>query len=129
MTESEAPLVLIVDDGPANRKLARDLLALGGLRTIEAATVAEATALAREHLPDVVLMDLRLPDGDGTDAARALRADQRTSAISIVALTALRVGPGEAWLADAGFDGFITKPIDTDTFAELVHSYCTAARR
>ena len=66
------PLVLIVDDNEMNLKLARDVLLAAGFRTLEAATGAEAVALAEEHLPDVVLMDLRLPDMDGTEAARAL---------------------------------------------------------
>ena len=126
----DAPLVLIVDDSVSNRKLVRDLLGLAGLRTSEAETVAQAVRLAAEQLPDVVLMDMRLPDGDGTDAARALRADPRTSAIPVVALSALRFEPDDDdWLRAAGFAGYITKPIDTNTFAELVHSYCTGARR
>ena len=67
------PLVLIVDDNAKNLKLARDVLRAAGFRTLEAATGAEAIALAAEHLPDVILMDLRLPDMDGTEAARDAR--------------------------------------------------------
>ena len=67
------PLVLIVDDNAKNLKLARDVLRAAGFRTLEAATGAEAIALAAEHLPDVILMDLRLPDMDGTDVARSSR--------------------------------------------------------
>jgi len=125
----DGPLVLIVDDGVANRKLARDLLGLAGLRTIEAGTVGEAIGLALDQMPDVVLMDLRLPDGDGTHAARALRQDRRTAAIPIVAMTAVRLESGDDWLFEAGFDGYINKPIDADTFAERVLSYCSGARR
>ena len=66
------PLVLIVDDNAKNLKLARDVLLAAGFRTLEAATAADGIALADEHLPDVVLMDLRLPDMDGTEAARTL---------------------------------------------------------
>ena len=73
------PLVLIVDDNEKNLKLARDVLRAAGLRTLEAETGAEGIALAAEHLPDVILMDLRLPDMDGADAARALADDVRTA--------------------------------------------------
>ena len=69
---SSHPLVLIVDDSDRNRKLARDVLREAEFRTLEAATAAEGIALASEHLPDVILMDLRLPDLDGTEAARLL---------------------------------------------------------
>ncbi len=67
------PLVLIVDDSEKNRKLARDVLRAEGFQTLEAASGAEAISLAGEHGPDVILMDLRLPDMDGIDAARLLR--------------------------------------------------------
>ena len=72
----EPPLVLIVDDNEKNRKLARDVLRAAGFQTLEAATGAEAIALAaRARCPDVILMDLRLPDMDGTDVARELGDD------------------------------------------------------
>ncbi len=91
---SDLPLVLIVDDNDRNRKLARDVLVAAGFRTLEAATAAEAIALTSEHLPDVVLMDLRLPDADGAEAVRTLRAEPRTSRIPVVAVTALPTRPG-----------------------------------
>jgi two-component system cell cycle response regulator len=118
------PLVLIVDDSARNRKLAADVLGLTHFRTLEAGTAAEAMTIASERLPDVILMDLRLPDRDGSEAARALRADPRTSRIPIVALTALPVDPRDDWLLDAGFAGAIAKPIEIDTFAELVRGFC-----
>jgi two-component system, cell cycle response regulator DivK len=121
---SHLPLVLIVDDSARNRKLAGDLLRLARFRTLEAGTAAEAIALASEQLPDVILMDLRLPDLDGTEAARTLRAAPRTSGIPIVALTALPVDARDDWLLDAGFAGAIVKPIDTEAFPELVRGFC-----
>ena len=84
-----AELVLIIDDNEQNAKLARDVLEHAGMRTLSAATAADGLALAREHLPDVVLMDLRLPDLDGGEAARRLGADERTAQIPVVALSAL----------------------------------------
>jgi len=83
------PTALIVDDNEKNLKLARDVLRFAGFRTLEAATGGEGVSLAVEHLPDVILMDIRLPDMDGTDAARQLKVDERTARIPIVALTSL----------------------------------------
>jgi len=122
---SDLPLVLIVDDNDRNRKLAGDVLRLAGFRTIEAASAAEGIALATELLPDVILMDLRLPDLDGTEAARMLRAGPRTSRIPVVALTALPIDARDDWLLDAGFAGYIFKPIDTDEFPDVVRRFCT----
>ena len=125
---SDLPLVLIVDDNDRNRKLAVDVLRLARFRTLEAVTAAEGIALASEHLPDAILMDLRLPDLDGTEAARILRADPRTSRIPVVAVTALPLDAGEAWLFDAGFAGSVVKPIDIDEFPELVRRFCAPGR-
>jgi two-component system cell cycle response regulator DivK len=124
--KSDLPLVLIVDDNERNRKVARDVLRSAGFRTIEAATAAEGIALASEHLPDVVLMDLRLPDVDGTEAVRTLRAEPRTSRIPVVAVTALRLDARDDWLLDAGFAGYIVKPIDVDEFPDLVRRFAAS---
>jgi two-component system cell cycle response regulator DivK len=122
---SALPLVLIVDDNDRNRKLARDVLRMAGIRTLEAATATEGIAIASEHLPDVILMDLRLPDLDGTGAARLLRADPRTARIPVVAMTALPLDARDDWLFDAGFAGCIVKPIDIDEFPDVVRGFCT----
>jgi two-component system, cell cycle response regulator DivK len=116
-------LVLIVDDNDRNRKLAADVLRYAGFRTLEAATATEAISLAAEHLPDVILMDLRLPDLDGTQAVRILRAEQRTARIPVLAVTAASLDADEDWLAEAGFAGYIRKPIDADAFPGLVRSF------
>jgi CheY-like chemotaxis protein len=121
---SDLPLVLIVDDNDRNRKLAREVLVRARLGTLEAPTAAAAIALASEHLPDVILMDLRLPDLDGTTAARLLRDHPRTGRIPIVAVTALPLDGLDDWLFDAGFVGCIAKPFDTDTFADQVRGFC-----
>lgn len=119
-----AELVLIVDDNEQNAKLARDVLEHAGMRTVSATTAAEGLALAREHLPDLVLMDLRLPDLDGDEAARQLGADERTASIPVVALSALPIGEAEAWLRDAGFAGYVEKPIDVVALPEQVRRHC-----
>jgi CheY-like chemotaxis protein len=75
----DPPLVLIVDDSEKNRKLAREVLRAAGFRTLEAARGDEAIAVAVERRPDLILLDLRLPDMDGTDVARKLRDGYRSS--------------------------------------------------
>ena len=119
------PLVLIVDDNPMNLKLARDLLRASGFRTLEAESGARGIVLATEHQPDVILMDLRLPDMRGTDAARTLADGAQTARIPIVALSAVPFeGDGE-WLLAAGFAGYLEKPISVREFPEQVRRYCT----
>jgi two-component system cell cycle response regulator DivK len=115
-------LVLIVDDNEKNAKLARDVLRVAGLRTLEAGSGGEALALALEHQPDVILMDIRLPDMDGTDAARRLKDDARTADIPVVALTSLTTS--EKLFLEAGFDGYLEKPISVAEFPEQVRRYC-----
>jgi two-component system cell cycle response regulator DivK len=127
VSDAAAPLVLVVDDNEKNLKLARDVLRLAGFRTLEAATAGEGVALALEHLPDVVLMDVRLPDMDGTAAAALLEDDPRTAAIPVVALTSLAMkGDREALLA-AGFDGYLEKPISVREFPDQVRGFCRPA--
>jgi two-component system cell cycle response regulator DivK len=123
-TRAARPLVLIVDDNPKNAKLAGAVLAAAGFRTLEAATGEAAMALADEHLPDVILMDLRLPDMDGTDAAGMLAGRSRTASIPVVALTSVSVEDDPAWLRAACFAGYLEKPIDIEEFPAQVRRYC-----
>jgi len=117
------PLVLVVDDNERNLKLARDVLLAGGFRVLEAATAAKGIALAEERLPDVILMDLRLPDIDGSEAARTLADGARTAAIPVVAFSSLAI-EDDAWLRDAGFAGSLAKPIDVEAFPDQVRRFC-----
>ena len=121
----ESPLVLIVDDDARNVKLARDVLDAAGFRTLVARNGAEAVALGVDQLPDVILMDLRLPDMDGTEAARILGDGARTAAIPVVALSAVALDGDIAWLTRAGFAGYIEKPIDVESFPYQVRRFCT----
>lgn len=127
--ETRRPLVLIVDDNEVNLKLARDVLRAAGFGTVEAANGAEAIALAGEHLPDVILMDLRLPDMDGSDAAHTLGDEARTGSIPIVALSSLPLEAGGEWLQAAGFAGWLEKPISVREFPDQVRGYCVDAGR
>jgi two-component system cell cycle response regulator DivK len=120
-----SPLVLIVDDYEQNRKLARDVLRAAGFRTLEAATATEAITLAGTHLPDVILMDLRLPDMDGTDAARMLGDDAQTAAIPVVALSSVPLTSSDGRLVVARFAGALEKPISVGEFPNQVRRFCT----
>jgi two-component system cell cycle response regulator DivK len=118
------PLVLVVDDNEKNRRLAREVLRADGLRTIEAATGGAGIALAAERMPDVILLDLELPDMHGTDVAVELRREARTARIPVVALSARPyVGDSDGMLA-AGFVGYLEKPIHVAEFPEQVRAYC-----
>jgi two-component system cell cycle response regulator DivK len=120
------PLVLIVDDNEKNLKLARDVLRAAGFRILEAASGSEAIAIAAEHLPDVILMDLRLPDMDGTDAARKLGDTARTARIPVVVLSSSPHGGDGDWFLAAGFAGYLEKPFSVREFPDEVRRYCAS---
>jgi two-component system cell cycle response regulator DivK len=115
-------LVLIVDDDERNLRLARDVLRAHGLRTVEAATGSEAIDRAARELPDVILLDLGLPDIDGASVVRALGARESTTRIPVVAFTALPQA-GD-WFREAGFAGYLEKPFDIDELAARVRAFC-----
>jgi two-component system cell cycle response regulator DivK len=118
-----APLILIVEDNPRDLKLVREVLQANGFQTIEAATGEAGIDLARERGPALILMDIQLPQMNGREAAKILKADAKTQHIPIVAVTASAMkGDREALLAE-GFDGYIAKPINIKEISELVRSY------
>jgi two-component system, cell cycle response regulator DivK len=116
-----AQLILIVDDDERNRRLVRDVLQAAGLSTIEAATGEEALALTRAEHPDVVLLDVRLPDLDGSVVVGRLKADPVTSGMPVIAVTALAGATSE--LISAGFDGVLEKPIDVVALPAQVRGF------
>ena len=116
--------ILVVEDNEMNMKLFRDVLLATGYRTLEATTGEEAVELATEHAPDLVLMDIQLPDIDGVEALRRLRADERTASIPVLALTAQAMqGDRERFLA-AGFDGYVSKPVNVVELIGTVRQHC-----
>jgi two-component system cell cycle response regulator DivK len=117
-------LVLIVDDSDKNRKLVREVLRAAGFGTLEAARGDEAIAVAAKHRPDLILLDLRLPDMDGRDVARKLRSGAETGRIPVVALSASPTAGGSERLLATGFDGYLQKPIDVASFPDQVRRYC-----
>jgi len=119
-------LILVVEDNAKNLKLVRDLLVFNGFRTLEATTAEDGVALALQHRPRLILMDIQLPGMDGVTALRRLRADPRSAAIPVVALTAFAMKEDRARFVDAGFDGYLAKPIDVRAFPRQVHGFVAA---
>jgi two-component system cell cycle response regulator DivK len=121
--------ILIVEDNARNMKLVRDVLEATGYRTLEATTGVRAVELAAEHRPDLVLMDIQLPDVDGVETLGRLRADRRTAAVPVLALTAQAMdGDRERFLA-AGFDGYLSKPVDIAGLLATVKRHCDGEGR
>ena len=116
--------VLVVDDNDRNRKLALEVLVAAGFRVLGAGRAADAIALALEHVPDVILMDLQLPDMNGVEATRALAAHERTALIPVIAMSATPLEGRHDWLEDSGFAGWLEKPIHVSTFPEQVRRHC-----
>ena len=117
------PTALIVDDNEKNLKLARDVLREAGFRTLDARSGSSGISLALAHVPDVVLLDLRLPDLDGTDVVRRLRADIRSARIPVVAMSATPLDPGDDSYVAAGFAGYLEKPVDAEALPGLIRSH------
>jgi len=112
--------VLVVEDNDKNLKLVRDLLQFRGITATEARSGREALAAAAGCCPDIVLLDIDLPDMPGTKVLEALRLLEGMAAVPVVAVTAYAMkGDAERLLA-AGFDGYIAKPIDVRTFVDTV---------
>lgn len=108
--------VLVIEDNAANLKLAEFVLAQAGHEVLKAVDAIAGLALAREALPDLVLMDIQLPGIDGVTALERMRRDPSTSRIPVVAMTASVMKEDRERFDKAGFDGFITKPIDVRAF-------------
>ena len=114
---------LVVDDNANNLLLAKDLLEVAGFEVFEAEKASDAIATARKEKPDIILMDMRLPDMRGSEAARILRQDKETSDIPIVFVTASVMAKGRAEIDSIPNSGFIGKPINTRTFAKEVSRF------
>jgi two-component system cell cycle response regulator DivK len=115
-------LVLIIEDNEKNLKLVRDVLQVKGYETIEAMTAEEGIGLARGRKPDLILMDIQLPGMNGIDALRVLRADPVTARIPAIAVTASVMQQDRNLITDAGFDGYVGKPINLKEFLDAVRT-------
>ena len=116
--------ILVVEDNEKSMKLLRDVLRTTGYRTLEASTGGQALVLAATHGPALVLMDIRLPDMSGFEALSRLRMDARTASIPVLAVTAQAMKGDRERLAEAGFDGYLSKPVDINELLTTVEQHC-----
>jgi CheY-like chemotaxis protein len=115
--------ILIVEDNEFNRSLLQDLLSYHGYEIVVAANGQEGVALARQLMPDLILMDIQMPEMDGLTAVNILKSDPQTSRLKIIALTSFAMqGDREKFLA-AGFDGYLAKPISTRQLPDLMKQW------
>ena len=120
--------ILIVEDNEKNMKLVRDILQFKGHRTLEAVTGEEGVRLAREHKPDLVLMDIQLPDIDGITALRRIREDAALDRVPVLAVSASVMPDEQQMIVVSGFDAYITKPIALKSFVETVQRFLAHGR-
>ncbi len=123
-----ATRVLVVEDNERNLKLVRDVLQYAGYEIIEASTGEEGVELAQSRSPDVILMDLQLPDIDGMEALRRIRKSPVTADVPVVAVTAFAMQDDRARVFDAGFDGYLEKPLSVRELPAQVQQFLTARR-
>jgi two-component system, cell cycle response regulator DivK len=121
--------ILVVEDNEKNMKLFRDVLQATGYRTLEASTAGQALTLAAEHSPALVLMDIQLPDMDGLEALRRLRQDEQTASIPVLAVTAQAMKGDRERFMEAGFDAYLSKPVDVDELLATVRLHCEGGPR
>ena len=114
--------ILVVEDNEKNMKLVRDVLQVKGYATLEAVTGEDGVRLAKERLPSLVLMDIQLPGISGIEALKQLRADPATAAIPVIAVTASVMVSDRRNITDAGFDGYVGKPLNLKEFLAAVAS-------
>jgi CheY-like chemotaxis protein len=119
--------ILIIEDNELNLELASDLLEANGFAVASAQTAEDGLRLARELLPDLVLMDFSLPGMDGLSATKHLKADPATRHLTVVGLTAHAMRGDDQIALNAGCDGYQTKPIDTRTFIATVKKFIASA--
>jgi two-component system cell cycle response regulator DivK len=115
--------VLIVEDNELNMKLFNDLLSAHGYRTIQTRSGFEAMELARRHRPDLILMDIQLPEVSGLEVTRWLKDDDELSRIPIVAVTAFAMKGDEDRIRSGGCEAYLSKPISVVGFLETVRKF------
>ena len=115
--------ILVIEDNALNLKLVRSLLMLEDYKIVEADNAETGIQLAKEERPDLILMDIQLPGMDGLSATRQLKADPDLNGIPVVALTAYAMLGDEQKALEAGCAGYISKPLDTKKFPQLISRY------
>lgn len=120
--------ILIVEDNEMNMKLARDVLQANGYAILEAVTGEDGVRLAAEHRPDLILMDIQLPGINGIEALHRVRAEPGGARIPVVAFTASVTPTDRSQISAAGFDGFISKPVNLKEFLQTVRALLEGGR-
>ncbi len=115
--------VLIVEDNELNMKLFRDLLEAHGYATLQTRNGIEALSLAREHQPDLILMDIQLPEVSGLDVTKWLKDDEALSHIPVIAVTAFAMKGDEERIREGGCEAYISKPITVSMFLDTIRQF------
>ncbi|HQR10422.1 MAG TPA: response regulator [Casimicrobiaceae bacterium] len=121
-------LILIIEDNEKNMKLVRDILQVKGYETMEAGSAEDGLAMAAARKPDLVLMDIQLPGMNGIDALCELRANAATADIPVVAVTASVMQQDRKHITEAGFDAYLSKPLDLKEFLAAVRTMLERGR-
>jgi len=121
----EMEKILVIDDNKLNRLLFGDILRYHGYEVFEAGDGAEGIKMAREHKPGLILMDMQMPVMDGFAAIKILKEDPETKAIKVVAITGFAMKEDKVKIMGAGFDSYVTKPIETKMLPDLVKKLLT----
>lgn len=117
--------VMVVEDNEKNRKLMRVILKAKGYNVVEAATGEEALGILKNQKPDIILMDIQLPGIDGLTLIKQIKADASTKGVPILAVTAYAMKGDEQKFRDAGADGYLSKPINTQELPLIIEKYIT----
>ena len=120
MAETTPRKVLIVEDNALNMRLFSDLLEASGYATLQCVDGAKAVGIALEETPDLIIMDIQLPEVSGLDITRWLKDDERTSEIPVLAVTAFVMRTDEELVREAGCEGYLSKPIQVRSFLKTV---------
>lgn len=115
-----AKTILIVEDNDLNMKLFNDLLQAHGYETLQTKDGREAVDIVREHRPDLVLMDIQLPEISGLEVTKMIKSDDELKSIPVIAVTAFAMKGDEEKIREGGCEGYIAKPISVPTFLETV---------
>ncbi len=115
--------VLVVEDNDINMKLLHDVLELHGYNVLQAKDGMEGWRMAREHRPDLILMDIQLPSISGLEATKRLKADETLKSIPVIAITAFAMAGDEERFLEGGCDAYIPKPISIPNFLQTVERF------
>jgi two-component system, cell cycle response regulator DivK len=118
-----AKTVLVVEDNELNMKLFHDLLEAHGIGTIETRNGKEVLDIARKNKPDLILMDIQLPEVSGLDVTRWLKSDNDLKHIPVIAVTAFAMKGDEQKIREGGCEDYISKPISVTHFMDVIRKY------